>query len=697
MKRLLYLSGRDLFLLAAGLFAACMVGLSLLGGLLAWSPVPFWDMWDGYLDFFLRLQDGENRIWWLQHNDHRILLTKILFWMDLKWFGGTGAFLIALNYILVSCAALLFCKIFRQLAGTVRATAAEWSAMLFLTGWLFLWTQQENLTWAFQSQFFLVQLLPLCAFYWLYQSTDEAEPGRQFVCAAVFGLSCIGTMANGIFVLPMMVAYAIVARLGRLKIACLAGLSVIGLTAFFYQYSMLVSHMPIHQVMLEYPLQMLTYTLHYLGSPFYFLAGGTPWARHVALAAGLLMMTCSIYQAYRLLVSPQRSPALALTFFIAYIVLSGFITAAGRMFIGADQAFAGRYSTPAVMAWAALGVQYFPVLRAKEQCWQRLSVAALCLLGTFMLVLQSHALKPQIDAVFNKNVAALALAMGVHDEAQIAHIYPSAPRALDLAAKAMARELSVFGNYPLRQVRAGIGQPWPMAGVRCEGTLTEAVPINGEARYLRVHGELHIPGSKENSSFLRFVAGGKVIGYAMMGGNVESGDMPASKAGFTGYVAADALKGELFLQGENPACFLRAHLSQPLFSLTAMAPAPQFASVGRHSVLVGNQWQGFDYEKSHIDGMQVYGSLIHGDGDTGAISLRLKRGDRLFYRSGPRSGRQIIEIEGQPELRMIMPVMTQWTRMDFNTAVVPLGDLVVKFIDSGSGWGEWSAIAVNAE
>jgi hypothetical protein len=689
-------SGGRWLLLASALFAICMVGLAIAGSVLAWSPVPFWDMWDGYLDFFLFQQAGDSSIWWFQQNEHRIVLAKVLFWLDLKWFGGTGVFLIICNYLLVACAALLFCRILRQLAGTVRATAGERAAMLFLTAWLFLWSQQENLTWAFQSQFFLAQLLPLCALYWLSQAQDGPLAGRHCMIATVFGLASMVAMANGILALPLMLVYAIVVRLGRFKIVFLAFFTVLGLSVFFYHYNMINGHAPIHKVLLENPLGVLAYSLRYLGGPFYYLARGASWGSQFALLAGLLLVAAALYRLWRELLSPRRGPALALLFFIAYIVMTALLTASGRVSIGPEQAFSSRYTTPAVMAWAALAVLYFPLLRERAKAWHGVSVLALVVLGASMLLLQLQALKPANEtALFGKSVAALALAMGVQDRAQIMQVYPEPSRALALAARAVQKNVSIFGRYPLQGAAAGLGQPLQQSGARCDGGLSAVLPVVGDPAHVRIEGALHVPGSAQLPAFVRLVAVGKVVGYAVTGALVPGA--PATQTGFTGYANAAALGGDLILQGEQPACFLPVHVPAPLFSAQLFAPSPQLSSLGSASVLAGNQWLGTDFYQSKFDGMRVYGSLIHGDADTGTISLRFKRGNRFFYRSGPTAGRQVIAVEGYPQLSMVMPAMPEWTQLGFDSAAVPAGDLVLRISDNGDGWGEWSAVALKSE
>jgi hypothetical protein len=70
------------------LLAASIVAAAIIGAMRYYSPVPLGDMWNGYLDFFMEVQNGNHAAWWTQHNEHRIVLARLLFWMDLSFFNG---------------------------------------------------------------------------------------------------------------------------------------------------------------------------------------------------------------------------------------------------------------------------------------------------------------------------------------------------------------------------------------------------------------------------------------------------------------------------------------------------------------------------------------------------------------------------------------------------------------------------------
>src|SRR5579871_1975243 len=64
-----------------------------------YSPLPFWDEW-ALVD---RLATGGWSVGWLfaQHNEHRIVTTKLAFLLDVHLFHGRQAFLLALIFIVL--------------------------------------------------------------------------------------------------------------------------------------------------------------------------------------------------------------------------------------------------------------------------------------------------------------------------------------------------------------------------------------------------------------------------------------------------------------------------------------------------------------------------------------------------------------------------------------------------------------------
>ncbi len=82
-------------------FTAAMVVLAAIGCARAYTPIPMWDMWDGTVGFLNQLGDGNDSVWWGQFNEHRIVLSRVLFWIDARCFGSKLVFLFVTNYLLV--------------------------------------------------------------------------------------------------------------------------------------------------------------------------------------------------------------------------------------------------------------------------------------------------------------------------------------------------------------------------------------------------------------------------------------------------------------------------------------------------------------------------------------------------------------------------------------------------------------------
>ena len=679
----------SLTLIAAALF---FWAAAIVGAVNAYSPVPYWDMWSGYLDFFIRASQGEWSTWWAQHNEHRILLARIFFWIDLAWFNGAGWFLLCVNYVLLALAGVVFGLAVRE-ARTQNATSC--AAFLFI--WLASWAQHENLTWGFQSQFILAQLLPLSAFFALHKAASAESKGSiHFVCACILGMLSNGTMANGVLALPLMVLYAIVMRLGWMRTASLAVLAGLGLFAYFHAYNAPAHHGTLGAALKENPLGLIHYVLLYIGGPFYFIVGEGGLGVVLAQVAGVVLIalaSLSLWGALRN--AKQHSLELALLTFILYIGGSALGTAGGRLIFGVEQALASRYMTPALMAWAALFVLFLPHLSRLFSGRQWMLLAPLTLLALAMLPLQLTAFRSDAAELFEHDVAALAIEMGVKDKAQINHVFPHTEIALAIGKKASDKDYSVFGQPLLKDVRERIGQPFAPQHA-CQGSVDQADSIENENGYMSIRGWLFDPVRKRAPSELWIIDGnGVAVGYAVAGqprpdvANVIHGN--ALKAGFKGYFLTVAQGSSVSLFDPSSNCVLPVTLPVVLFSTDSKA-APEKVTVTTQSVVLPNTWTGTDSFHSEIAGLKIFGSFVHADSDTGTASVHLKRGDRIFYRSGPTIGRQFLTLDNGGK-KIAMPVSLEWVVLDFSSPYLP-EQFVATFSDEGNAWGEWMAIAV---
>ncbi len=138
-------------------------------GLVRWyTPVPFWDMWDAYLAAYIDYLDGNWRALFVQTNEHRIWFLDVLFYLDLTFFGGRSLLLVPFNGLLAVLTWAALAAVARHL---LKDRPGLWPVTALALGPLcFSWLQEQNLSWGFQSQFFVAYLFPLAAFACLAMS-----------------------------------------------------------------------------------------------------------------------------------------------------------------------------------------------------------------------------------------------------------------------------------------------------------------------------------------------------------------------------------------------------------------------------------------------------------------------------------------------------------------------------------------------
>ncbi|RPH40831.1 MAG: hypothetical protein EHM87_21260 [Burkholderiales bacterium] len=555
--------------------AACalIVMLAVVGAVRGFSPVPWWDMWDGYLEFYLRVRGGETAAWWGQHNEHRLLLSRLLFWPDIAWFGGRGVLPIVANYAVVAGVAAAFWHALRETAGKARSTDVLGLIGAVGTAWLFLWIQEFNFAGAFQIQFFLAYAVPLWALLALHRST---LPGGS---AAWFGVACLlcaaswGTMANGILIGPLMVLHALVTRQSRVRIAVLALLAALVIGTYLHGYVPGPNQTSTTAALLARPGQAIGYVVLYLGGPFFHLSGRSGVARVVAAFAGVVLLAGSARVAWMLLTRrPTDSLRTALLMFVAFVVGTAIVTAAGRLEYGLSQALSERYATPALMAWFALAVLYTPSLLASRRAGavSRLAwpAAALVLL---MLSFQVRALIRPHEMQIERATGALALAMGVRDPIYVGTVYPDVDRALALARRAADARLSVFADAPLAGLPTRIGRVSEVSeasvGRACAGTFDAVERIDGVDAWVRVTGWVFDEASGRAPDFVEVLdAERRVVGVAMVGKRRADArarlGRGARDAGFRGYLLADRADAALTVLAPALGCRLESRAAQ---------------------------------------------------------------------------------------------------------------------------------------
>ncbi len=151
--------------------------------------VPFMDEWEALNPN--ALPAGFTWSWlFVQHNEHRIIFTKLQTWLLYFLNGWNVATQEIMNYLIFGCILLVLIRIYRRNSGHLKIH--EYLAFLiFLLSPLL----HQNHMWGFQSQFHLVLLFFLItSLYWF----SEDQSFKNLSSGSFFGLMSIFSFSNGL-------------------------------------------------------------------------------------------------------------------------------------------------------------------------------------------------------------------------------------------------------------------------------------------------------------------------------------------------------------------------------------------------------------------------------------------------------------------------------------------------------------------
>nr|MDQ2732967.1 hypothetical protein [Armatimonadota bacterium] len=644
-------------------------------------------------------------VWFAPHYEHRMVLGRLLFWADIRWFRGTNIFLIAANFVMAGCSAVLFWCFLGERLPRHEHRLARVAFALLISGWVYLLCQGDNLTGPFQGVFSLAYLLPLAAFYCLYKSAKVGST-IAFVLACTCGVLACGSMANGTLALPLMALAAILIHQSKLRIGTLIISPVVLMTLYFRGLSTGNSAAQL----IQQPAKATLFVLGMLGSPFTYLLDPRI-TEFTAWVFGALFVLALAYKAATILSHPRHDLLqTCLLFFVLYVGVSAVGIAAGRISSGTRLAFSGtrlalidHYATPTIMGWAALLTLYSAdIVRIKiNRLW--LALSALVFAG-LMINLQTRFLGSEHGYHFQQKFAALALALGVRDEQTIALLGypPTAPIEIPpLADEVYPDHISVFGMYPFRgsreQLHASVPAP-PESLAGCKVSL-HTLAATTDPRFISITGWIYSGSQPRQPVLLRFMDGNRVeVGAGITGGQIDAVDSVDAKGflpGFSAYVATGAAGKNSTIQGEDrqgPVCRSSIELPAIPFSIV---PLTQVSSanidIDSSQVRQGNAAVGKLLDVAKLDslGLHAYGTFGHA---ITAVSLNLKRGDRLLYRSSSAGPNPTIRVNGLCDV--FLPLSSRWLLLDFSNASMPVQPTRVEFLDGGPTPNGWLAVAV---
>jgi len=424
----------------------CLVMLTTVAGVvLNYSPVPFWDQWDGTVYWYMRAEKNFWPEFWSLHNEHRLLFSRLIFWADMRWFGGVN--ILSLSANVFTCAVLAF-AIFRaalfDVKGAPKLLVAGFSLAL-----CFSWMQSENFTWGFQNQWFAVNLFALLAFHSLAVSASRNYSLVWFVSALAAATASTFSMANGCLSWGLLILLALYWRFDWKFIAAIAA---IGLTEIFFYFADRGAVGSLPNGTMSYALQhdpvgFMLYALRYLGSPIWYASNSLAFA---TLAGALICVTALFWAVAAISNRSLRSmPLLALALFFCG---TAFLTAGGRLVTGLGNVFQIRYATNGLLVILVLVL--FCAANAKRF---RVFVHLSALIATVSVaVCQPAALRPDFGKLFQRKLSGEAIREGIVDTQFLSSLYPDGDHFREVLNQARAEGLTIFAPHVM-----GLDEPPP--------------------------------------------------------------------------------------------------------------------------------------------------------------------------------------------------------------------------------------------
>jgi len=300
------------------------------------SYLPYWDDYDAVLRFLNNFYDSDIsekvKLFFSQHNEHRIVFNRIVELLQLKLFGEINFLYLVL---IGNVGWFLVIYLLWRYAKSENISFIYFSPVLIV---LLAFSHNELMTWAMASiqQYYQI-LFSLISIYFLVNK-------KLFYALGAMILS-IFTGGGGIVLIPLFVVYMILHRNWKNLFVTLMISAIILFIYFVVLGYEKPGHHPSILNTLKNPKMIIEYILVFIGS----LAGSKT-------AAATIGTALIIFFAYKLKYSYKKTPFLVWS--ILFILGTATATALARVGFGIEQALSSRYSEYSLLFLSLIYLQY---------------------------------------------------------------------------------------------------------------------------------------------------------------------------------------------------------------------------------------------------------------------------------------------------------------------------------------------------
>jgi len=533
------------------LFPVLFLFLSIQYAVFNYSPVPFWDTWDGYMYDAIKTTNGDWKEFFSSHNEHRIVISRLLFFLNYYLLEGQFSVLVAINILMMAVSFLIFtCLSYKKLN--------EFNVyFICLSGCLLTFLSQgQNVWWEFQNQFFLAQVIPLISFVSFASAIDDnyALKNLKILYFSVFFAALsVFTMGNGFIVLLMMIflLFLIKSR-NREKIitAFLAAAAVI----YIFTGKHIGKNSGTINFDMDGVINCISYFLNYFGSPFRhlvsFYGSGTSAATWISMFFGGVFVLLFLFYFWLFIKNKTAHGRYALVSlcFVAFLIFSSLLIALSRSAYGVEQASIERYTTPVLMGWVAMLLLMWPQKNKYKWFANSISVALMVIMVPYQTTK-----KDRVYHGIAGDTLMIATFLNINDPENLKLLSPR-PSRVGQVINEMKNDAGFFTNsqryidmqkiftltYDLRDYMGGAQER------ECVMSSIRPRVLDG-ARYQSISGAWlkYIPYDGKRHFFLVYNEDMQKVGYLVLGRARTDVAKHFSdnefNVGFSGYISEDAL------------------------------------------------------------------------------------------------------------------------------------------------------------
>jgi hypothetical protein len=498
--------------------AAVIAGTTIVVAYPSLSPLPLYDQW-GFLE--------PAYVWrtlFAVHNEHRIVLSKLVFLADLCLLGGRNI----AEYVVTATMLLAIGGVYWAAVGLDRS--ASWAHRALAAAMVICFAISPLtigvLLWGMHVQNVGVNLFAGVAFFLLAlgASKGPATGGRYgaLSLAVAFGIFATFTSANGLLVSFLLIVEGVALRLRWREIAGIAAGAVIAAALFLHGNTAQGNAMA---TMTAAPWGFAKFFFLFLGSivPQAVDLSDAVRLGPLVFAVGLASVAVLAINALVYVRRSRRGACEELAVFSLvcgmFFVISAGLVAAGRYPFGTYHAYTEHYNILRVLYWANLLLSIGACWKT-PRAWQLLGALAICAAVVLCreIPLRMDGLKYRAAAL---NTSAAAIATEVYDMGAWSGVNnwnesnpATHPFMRHQAELLRQNNWSVFHDAPATWAGRNIGE-LPLANASCAGAITESqIHSDQKGRYQIVRGWINQPVAGDKEPQIVLVDGsGNIIGF----------------------------------------------------------------------------------------------------------------------------------------------------------------------------------------